>query len=91
MGIDGYVCLKQKDFKLQGQFYSNNFSYIEIRLFKCANSPSCAPSSEIDSYFRKKRFNVAFVNHFFDIKDFGRNPVKNFIDDSLFWHIETDR
>jgi hypothetical protein len=92
-GVSSYQCMSRKDFRLQGQFYSNNFSYVEIRLFRCVNttkSSNCASNEAIDAYFLKKKFNVAFVNHFFDIKDF-ESPVKSFIDDSLFWHIEVAR
>lgn len=94
VGVKDYVCLGIKNFMLQGHFYANNFSYVEVRLFRCANtstSKKCASDDEIDAYFLKKRFNVAFVNNFFDIKEYGRSKVKSFLDDSLFWHIEVER
>jgi hypothetical protein len=96
VGVGQLMCMnKTKDFHLQGHFYTSNFSYLEIRLFKCVNNTDsgnkCAPQSEIDKYFYKKIFNVAFVNHFFDIKSFEPQPVQSFIDDSLFWHLENER
>lgn len=35
--------------------------------------------------------NLAFVNKYFDTKDFSENPISSFIDDSLFWPLESQR
>ena len=37
-GINNYFCLDNKNFTLQGEFYSDVFQYIEIKLYKCWNS-----------------------------------------------------
>lgn len=37
-GFNKQYCLKNKDLHLQGDFYSYNFTYLELRLFKCRNS-----------------------------------------------------
>jgi hypothetical protein len=37
-----------------------------------------------------EKFNIAFVNTYFDFEDF-ESPVKPFIDDSLFWEIESTK
>ncbi len=90
-GINKFMCFKDHNYSLQGDFYSRYFKYIELRLYKCINSTSfnsCASNEEISDYFKIRKFSVAFVNSYFDFNDF-ENPIKTFIDDSLFWDIDT--
>ncbi len=48
----------------------------------------CASDAEITTYFDSKTFSIAFVNSYFDFEDY-ESPVKRYIDDSLFWEIDT--
>jgi hypothetical protein len=36
------------------------------------------------------QFSLAYINFYFDFEDFD-NPVKPFIDDSLFWELEINK
>ena len=75
---------------LSGNFYSYNFSYVEIKLFRCYNSSSssviCKDYDAITKYFSTLSFSFPFVNTYFDFTDY-ETQVKTFIDDSLFWEI----
>jgi hypothetical protein len=44
----------------------------------------------IDNYFQTNSLSFPYVNSFFDFKNFTE-PVKHYIDDSLFWELEKDR
>lgn len=92
-GISKQNCLKKKDYELQGDFYSDTFKYLEIRLFKCRNMTTkqdCKDSDAINKFFEDLDFSVAFVNSYFDFTDYD-NPIKYFIDDSLFLQMESQR
>lgn len=83
-----------KDFEVQGDFYRENFQYIEIKLFKCfgttIDGEKCASDQEINDYFDNEAFSFAYVNTFFDFFNFV-TPVKYFIDDSLFFELESTK
>ena len=79
---------------MHGDFYSDSFKYLEIRLFKCrniTNKNDCLDSDSIDKFFDEDLdFSVAFVNSYFDFTDYD-DPIKYFIDDSLFFQMESQR
>jgi len=78
---------------LAGNFYSEQFDYVELKLYKCYNSSAtdtCKPQEEIDEYFRDHEIQFAFINTLFDFNDYT-SPIKRFIDDSLFWELEPQR
>ena len=93
-GVDKMLCVKDKaSFSLQGDFYSTEFRYLEVKLFKCnsqATKVTCKNSTQIDSYFNSKTFSFAFVNTYLDFLSYDK-PVRQFLDDSLFFHIESQR
>ena len=75
-------------------------NYLEIKLWKCQNATSnpnyttgvtpgvtCKSQLLIDEFFRDKVFNFAFSNTYFASDDF-ENPIKNYIDDQLFFDID---
>jgi hypothetical protein len=74
-------CITNQDqFKLQGDFYSEVFSYIEIKLKKCLNTTStnlCKSEEEIDNYFRYQSLSLAMINSYFDYSDFNRRDLKS--------------
>ena len=59
---------------LQGNFYSYNFTYVDIKLAKCVNSTKspiiCQDPATIDKFFDSLQFSVAFVNTYFDFNDY---------------------
>ena len=66
-GINNQFCIDNNNFTLEGEFYSDNFQYIEIKLFKCINSTTsndnhCAPQEQVDSFFDSSTLNFAFIN-----------------------------
>lgn len=36
--ISNYMCVKDKDYKFQGDYYSDVFQYMEVKMWKCQNS-----------------------------------------------------
>lgn len=55
MGVNTYMCTKSKNYSLQGDFYSENFYYIDIKLYRCSNSSyskvTCKDRATIDAFF----------------------------------------
>ncbi|CDW76970.1 UNKNOWN [Stylonychia lemnae] len=103
-GISNLNCLTQDDYQFKGNYYSKDFEYLEIKLWKCQNSSLssiplqnnqtavCKSRSVIDNFFESEIFNFAFVNTFFDLTDYSyENQIKKFIDDSLFFELESQR
>ncbi|TNV83870.1 hypothetical protein FGO68_gene6300 [Halteria grandinella] len=92
-GIDRLQCITKKDYALQGDYYSQDFKYLEFRLYKCnsyAANNKCQNQTTIDKYFENLDISFAFINSYFDFTDYGK-PVKQFIDDSLFFQLESKR
>ena len=56
---------------------------------RCTGS-NCKSEKEIDSFFSKLRFSMPFINHYFDFNVYDE-PIKDFIDDSLFFELENSR
>ncbi|CDW88099.1 accessory gland protein [Stylonychia lemnae] len=96
-GISNYNCLTDNDYQFQGNYFSDSFQYLEIKLWKCQNNTkisnlACLSDTAINSYLDSEFFNFAFVNTFYDLTDFEPNQqIKPFIDDSLFFEIESSR
>ena len=78
---------------MQGNYYSDVYNYLEIKLWKCQNSSSsakCQNQTAIDNYINNQTLSFAFVNSLFDSTNFG-NPVEFFIDDSLFFNLDASK
>ena len=88
------MCVQDKaQYNLEGDFYSSDFRYLEVRVYKCNGKTSkvpCKKKAEIDAYFEAKYFSFAFVNSYIDFLNFEQ-PIQNFIDDSLFFQVESDK
>lgn len=76
--IPNYMCFGRKEYTLTGNFYSKNFTYVQVKFNKCKEN--CASQEEIKAFLDPLKFNVAFVNSYFDFSDYS-NPIKSFIDD----------
>ncbi|CDW91852.1 UNKNOWN [Stylonychia lemnae] len=103
-GITDLYCITEKDYQFKGDIYSNDFDYLEIKLWKCQNNTinstiysqngqlKCQDKQLIDQILEKEKFNFAYVNTFFDFTDFSKyDAIKYFIDDSSFVEIEANR
>ena len=88
------MCLDdQTQYNLEGDYYSSNFRYLEVKIFKCNGKTSqvaCKTKTEIDAFFEPKSFSFAFVNSYFDFLNY-QQPIQQFIDDSLFFQLESDK
>ncbi len=86
------MCIKDKSkYSLKGDWYSTNFTYLEIRLNKCNSKvQKCKSDAEINEFFDPSIFSFAFINSFFDFTDYNK-PIKKFIDDSLFFPVESSK
>lgn len=73
---------------MQGDYYSEVFKYVEIKLWKCKKN--CTNTTTMNSFLDNQVFNAAFINSYFDFTDFSKY-IKTFIDDKLFWNLESQR
>lgn len=105
-GIPSLYCINSTEIALQGDYYSSEFKYMTLRLFKCQNttkSQICKSQSEIDAFFTNTKLSVPMVNSYFDFSDYTVRPmddlenvetvgsIKQFIDDRYFFQIEHDK
>jgi hypothetical protein len=70
------MCFKNKEnFTLKGDFYSEKFRYIEIKLFRCDKNSSkikCKSEAEIDEFFNEATLSMPIMNSYFDYGDFQK-------------------
>jgi hypothetical protein len=105
-GIPSLYCINSSDLSLQGDFYSSEFRYMTLRLFKCQNttkSQGCKSQQAIDAFFTNTKLSVPMVNSYFDFSDYTVRPmdkleavetigsIKQFIDDRYFFQIEPNK
>ncbi|CDW73064.1 UNKNOWN [Stylonychia lemnae] len=96
-GISNFICTTTFDYQFRGNYYTDSFEYLEVKLQKCIDPPNatkkkCFNQTYIDSYLDKQFFNFVFVNNYFDLTNFEKGKfIKPFIDDSLFFEIEAKR
>ena len=48
----------------------------------------CKTNEEINAFIDASTFSVGFVNNYFDFEDYS-NMIKSYIDDSLFWELDS--
>lgn len=68
-------CVSTKGYELKGNYYSEEFSYIQMRLFKCKNSTKpgsqvCQDPETIDDFFTGTTLSIPMVNSYVDFSDF---------------------
>ena len=44
------MCIKNKDYELKGDYYSQSFKFLEIQINKCLGS-KCKDQKTIDAFF----------------------------------------
>ncbi|CDW80220.1 UNKNOWN [Stylonychia lemnae] len=60
-----------------------------IRCNYLIKNNNCSSKEDIETYFNQQKFNLAFVNQYFDFSNFT-DPVQKFIDDAMFFQPEMD-
>lgn len=88
------MCIKDRDnFTMQGDYYSEKFRYIEIKMYWCDQNSSkvkCKSDAEIDEFFKDTTLSIPIMNSYFDYGDFQKIPLgKN--DPRLKKGIELDK
>ena len=83
------TCVKSKDYNLSGDAYTDDFKYVEVILRKCTG-PTCKSSADIKKVIDHLDLTFMVVNAYLDFHDF-HDPVKHFLDDILFYHLEYNR
>jgi len=74
---------------LVGSYYSEIFSYLELRVELCFGREDCATPDQIKKYLQKGNNLTVFLSYgHVDLDDY-ENPVRMFLDDTLFIPFET--
>ncbi len=71
--IANLMCIKNKNYSLEGDFYSRRFRYLQIKMLKCnpkTSSVPCKSQAEISKFLNPLRFSFPFVNQYLDFSDF---------------------
>mmetsp|Transcript_10095 Transcript_10095/g.10045 ORF Transcript_10095/g.10045 Transcript_10095/m.10045 type:complete len:166 (-) Transcript_10095:121-618(-) len=94
-GLKEDYCIKNKSlFRIGGSFKASNFEFLNIKLRHCINSTdsnvTCATQEDIEAFFLKQSFEILTINYYFD-KDDPDNPIKSYIDDSIYFGIMTNQ
>ena len=99
-GISDYMCLTENDYELQGDYYSDNYEYLEIKMWKCQNNSKntastnnasivCKSQATIDNWVNSQTLSFAFINSVFLIDQYFPT-IKSYVDDSLFFELNAD-
>ncbi|CDW71429.1 UNKNOWN [Stylonychia lemnae] len=94
--IDQMNCLKETEYELKGNFYAQEYKYLELKLWKCGSrfksSANCANETAMQQYFSDKTFSFAFINTQFVLDSYDpQQRLQYFIDDSLLFELESQR
>lgn len=89
IGVKDYYCPQVKNYSIYGQFYSDIFRYVSIKVSKCQNTTTyskCKPKEEINRFIEEKQAQLSFifVNNYFDSNSYEK-PIKNYLDDTFYW------
>jgi hypothetical protein len=74
--IDNFVCTKQKNHTIAGNFYSKYMHYVEIKLRRCVGGQlsnkkkPCATKTAIDNFISQRTLSFAFTNNYFDANNY---------------------
>ena len=93
MSVEEYLCPKNLDFYLQGNYFSDLFSYISLEVSKWvatnSNGIQCKSQTEIDSYINNLSLGVFATSAYFDFNDYDK-PIKYFINDRFYYYLISD-
>ena len=76
--LSNAYCPKNKDYKIAGNYMSNNFQFISVRLVKC--STGCQPDAVIENVINNAFLSIVIENSYLDFDDYD-TPLKRFLDD----------
>ena len=83
-------CLtKAANYTLKGDFYSNDYQYLEVKLKRCHEN-NCKNMTEIDKSVQDLQLQLIVINAYLDFNDY-KDPIKHFVEDIHFFDIEHDR
>ena len=83
-GVDEFLCPISNNFDLQGNVFSNLYSYFQITIRRWENDTRedviCKDESEIYDKINQMSVGVTIVNSYFDFDNY-ENPVRTYLDD----------
>lgn len=87
-----FMCPKDKDLTLIGEYFSDTFEFLEIQLRPCRTDygdVKCENIDEINRFFSEEGNEIQFIytNTFLDPSD-TENPIKTFIEDRFYFNID---
>ena len=75
VGIDQYFCPRDKNFTIVASYYASRYDYIQIKVYKWANSTSssivCKSTQEIENAVKVSTLRVPITNTYFDFNDYN--------------------
>lgn len=81
-----------KTMPLTGDFYSDDFKYIEVKLIPCFNlknpSVTCKSKPEIEHYMQNKEMEFFYSNSYFDTTESHNDPLKYFVEDRNYEYVD---
>lgn len=77
--VDKYLCPNTTDYFVSSNHISDNYSVVEVSLFKCQGS-HCKSDQEIDKAIRENWLDILLIDSYFDFSDF-ENPIKTYLQD----------
>ena len=73
--IPNFNCISPGQVQLvfNGDYYSKNFTYLELTMQRCDNATfnnSCKSKDEIEAFMLNARVTIIMINSYFDFRDF---------------------
>jgi hypothetical protein len=93
IGFEDYYCAKNKMYEVQGNYYTEDFQYLEFKVYPCDDSDLeeadkfCKTPDEIESYWSGQTLSMFWINTYFDFTSYNE-PVKHVLDDALYFPID---
>ena len=88
VGIDQYYCPSDNNFTVAATFYASRYDYIQIKVFRCANSTTssviCKSTQEIEDVTKASTVRVPIINTYFDFNNYKIKILSKFIW-FIFW------
>ena len=86
--VKDYLCPKNTDFYLQGNYFSNQLRFIELIVSKWnetnSNGVQCKSKTDIDSYLNNMSLFIFATSAIFDFNDYN-DPIKYYINDRFYY------
>ncbi|CAI2360481.1 unnamed protein product [Moneuplotes crassus] len=89
--INQYVCIKNKDFSVSGNRYSQVRKSIGISLSKCNSTKTadCKTDSEINADALLRELEVLMIDSYFDLNSIS-NPVQTYLTQEYFYTVQAN-